>query len=213
MDAYVVTSSSSINDIKDVLQDTGEKWWAVKIIYTRRANSIRGGKKVMETDKTIVICTPNCIEKFKNIDRYTVTEYDWDSFPKPKDEGDTQNLHFSGIPNFYNEKQARAFIFENLNGIVSPENIRLNFPLESRERGNIKGHGKLTFSDSIPFSTRCLCKIILHNTPITVNTGYNRMMICHWYRDNKITGMKPLETSRISKIIQTDEVVRVLSIN
>src|SRR5699024_11983629 len=105
-----------------------------------------------ETRKTIVFCpestVKNLVEKYPNY-RNNVSDYNWTSFPTPVDtQGETWNLHISGVPNDYTVTDAMKYISESLNCILphkneeGKDNYYINFAPRLRETGEIHGFGQ-----------------------------------------------------------------------
>lgn len=202
---YVIHSSKTLSGLKSCLASCGETPKYLGIIYKSFRNQnfrdpnlrIQKNKKE-ETKKTIVFCQEKTIkdlqEKYPEL-KGNVADYNWESFPMPSAEnGETQDLHISGIPNDLTTKDAEDFVVNSLACILNRqegdgENKTTNFTVEftpsSRETDLIKGFGKVHFMKHVPLDTIKLCKLILHNTPLQSKTDkeYKRMVTCMWHKD------------------------------
>lgn len=198
-DVYVIHSSKPLDDLKALLDTCGGYTYA-GIIYKslRQSNPGRGTTtKKEETRKTIVFCPKTTIQKLEmTYPQYQgrVADYNWSSFPVPNhDQGETWDLHVSGVPKDYTVKDAENFVSKALDCIL-PErsasgvkNYVIEFATRLRETGEIYGFGHIIFDSSVDQKTIKLCKLILHNTPVSFKTTVpggveKRMVTCVWHR-------------------------------
>lgn len=221
-DVFVIHSKKSINEIKGMFDSLGgETLSYIRIIYKTFKRETPGKilkKEKDETKKTIVFCSESCIKKFK--EKYpeyekAIAPYKWETFPMPcKEGGETHDLHISGIPNDYTGSDADNFIKTSLAPILDKEgNYITEFNTMSRETGEIKGYGKITFLPHVPFDIIKLCKLILHNTKIPFkNDPKNRRMVsCVWHK-TKVEPTVNVLPER-SKIIRARPVVLGSNLN
>lgn len=207
-DVYVIHSSKPLDDLKTLLDACGGYTYA-GIIYKslRRSNPGRGQTtEKEETRKTIVFCPKSTIQKLEMTHpqyRGRVADYNWGSFPVPnRDQGETWDLHVSGIPKDYTVKDAETFVSKSLSCIL-PErsstgvkNYVVEFATRLRETGEIYGFGHIIFDSSVDQRTIKLCKLILHNTPVPFKTRVpggveKRMVTCVWHRPVRLNSQAP----------------------
>lgn len=198
-DVYVIHSNKPLDDLKSLLDSCGGYTYA-GIIYKslRRANLGRGTvTEKEETRKTIVFCPQSTIQRLEMTHpqyKGRVSDYNWETFPTPNTEqGETWDLHVSGVPKDYTVKDAESFVTKAL-GCLLPErspdghrNYVVEFATRLRETGEIYGFGHIIFDNSLDRQTIKLCKLILHNTPISFKTrlpgsAERRMVTCVWHR-------------------------------
>ena len=198
-DVYVIHSNKPLDDLKALLDSCGGYTYA-GIIYKslRRINPGHGTvTEKEETRKTIVFCPTSTIQRLEMAyPQYKgrVADYNWESFPVPHTEqGETWDLHVSGVPKDYTVKDAESFVSKALSCIL-PErssagvkNYLVEFATRLRETGEIYGFGHIIFDSSVDRKTVKLCKLILHNTPIPFKTrvpgsAEKRMVTCVWHR-------------------------------
>lgn len=207
-DVYVIHSKKSINELKEMFNSLGGEGISyIRIIYKSfKKESPKGIKKEKdETKKTIVFCSKECIKKFKEkFPEYekAVAPYKWETFPMPcKEAGETHDLHISGIPNDFTGADADNFIKQALSPVLSKEgNYNTDFVTMSRETGEIRGYGKITFLPHVPFEKIKLCKLILHNTKVSFKTEKRRRMIsCVWHKIKVEPSFMDMERPRLIK--------------
>ena len=189
---YVVTAPLTINDFFHLLVDTKEEWDIAKVIYSecdrQRCNShpgdsvLRGANSYMySTNQTIIICTPECIDKFRDATDLVINDFNWADFPMPNDD-ETHDLHISGIPVDTSLTEAHTFIFERINKLINPEMYNITFPLKTREgNGSVHGYGTMEFNPQVSDYIRRLCKIAINNSRFSTNEGICRMVSCKWH--------------------------------
>lgn len=190
LSVYVIHSAKPLAELRAMFEACGEKPF-LKIIY----KSLKGqGRRKEETKKTIVFTSDKAIQeletKYPELKEYVVP-YDWKTFPLPHlDEGETWDLHISGIPNDYTVAEAEAFVVRTLSYVCPPKsegktNYVVEFAPWSRETGQIRGYGKVKFMGHLDHLTIQLCKLVLHNTPLSFKNNPNerRMVTCIWHRD------------------------------
>lgn len=192
---YVIHSHKSIKEIACLFEECGEVKY-IGIIYKTHRNHGKTEKK--ETQMTIIICPETTMALFKQ--KYPemldhVSDYNWETFPMPKEEtGETWDLHISGIPDDFTEAEAKNFVIGSLDCILKEvevvngamkRNYTVDFPLRSRGTGFIKGFGKIVFAAHVDQMVIKMCKVILHNTPLSKKNGTEAIMVsCVWHRLN-----------------------------
>ena len=198
-DVYVIHSAKPLDELKGLLEECGGYIYA-GIIYKslRRQNPDRGPvTEKEETRKTIVFCPKSTIQQLELAHpqyKGRVADYNWESFPVPNiDQGETWDLHISGVPNDYTVKEAESLVVKSLSPILSERsqtgvrNYVVEFSPRLRETGEIYGFGHIIFDNSVDRKTVKLCKLILHNTPVAFKNRApgmpdKRMVTCVWHR-------------------------------
>jgi hypothetical protein len=216
---YVIHSAKPLSELQDALKECGGYTY-VGIIYKslHRKNERGHATEKEETKKTIVFCPEQSVKQLEaNYSSYKgkVAVYDWQSFPMPSEQqSESWDLHISGVPNDYTVKDAESLIINSLSCILPMKNdTQTNFVVEFvprlRETGEIYGYGHITFADHVDHNLIKLCKLVLHNTPISFksNPKEKRMITCVWHRVNnvkKIENSKTFSRSRPAPIRQVD---------
>lgn len=210
---YVIHSNKSIKDISYSLENCGPVQYIGIIYKTHRTN---GKTEKKETQMTIIICPNETMDKFKENHPELlehISDYNWSTFPMPKEEdGETWDLHVSGIPDDFTELDAKSFIKDSLACILNEvdvidganlRNYELEFPLRSRGTGFIRGFGKINFGSHVDKTIIKMCKVILHNTPLSRKTGQEHIMVsCVWHRlSNKLTSLEKPKQIKTNKMV------------
>ncbi len=216
-DVHVIHSAKPLDELKGLLEECGGYVYA-GIIYKslRRPNPGRGTvTEKEETRKTIVFCPTATVKQLEiSYPQYKgrIADYNWGSFPVPNfEQGETWDLHISGVPNDYTAKDAESFVVKSLNCIL-PErsetgtrNFVVEFATRLRETGEIYGFGHIVFDGSLDRRVVKLCKLILHNTPLSCKTRVQnspdkRMVTCVWHR--------PPQPEEMQKAVEGEAPVR-----
>src|SRR5665648_143744 len=199
---YVIHSAKPLANLKQHLEQCGG-YTCARIIYKSNRNATAGTDKE-ETKKTIVFCPRQTIVQLEMAyPQYQshVSDYNWESFPVPNDENaETWDLHVSGVPNDFTVSDAEKQVIDTLKCIISPlnddktRNYTVEFPPRLRETGEICGYGAISFEKHVHHDTVKLCKLLLHNTPLSFkrNRTERRMMTCVWHKLPKATSEQPV---------------------
>ena len=191
-EVYVVHSNRPIDYLNRIMEECGGAKY-LKIIYKTSYEGPRGKNKA-ETNKTIVFCPKSTVDQMqKKYEEFqgNISDYKWETFPLPKEkDGETWNLHVSGVPNDFTSRQACETIEKLFSCVITPtnpdgsKNYTINFPIRSRESGEIVGYGAVNFMPSVDREIIKLCKLILHNTPMSFrNHAKDRRIVnCVWHR-------------------------------
>ncbi|MEM3857874.1 MAG: hypothetical protein QW478_00565 [Candidatus Micrarchaeaceae archaeon] len=196
-DVYVIHSNKTIADIKESIRQCGEEPIYVGIIY--KTFDLKGSKQ--ETKKTIIFCSKETKEKLEKIPEYegNIEDYDWKSFPIPRvDMNETYDLHISGIPNDYTVKDAENYVESALSCLLPKDgNYQTEFPLRSRQSGEIHGYGHIKFNNNVDIETIKHCKLILHNKLVAFKNYPDKKIIttCVWHRVPQ-TGIKNINKDK-----------------
>lgn len=197
-DVYVIHSNKPLDELKHMLETCGGYVYA-GIIYKSLHRNTPGQGPITEkeeTRKTIVFCPESTVKQLEETyQQYAgrVADYNWGSFPMPNlDQGETWDLHISGVPKDYTVKDAEALVCEHLSCILpeknedGSKNFVVEFTPRLRETGEIYGFGHIIFDKAVDRTTVKMCKIVLHNTPISYKNsasgGGKRMITCVWHR-------------------------------
>jgi len=193
---YVIHSAKPLPELKQLLRECGGFTYAGIIYRSTRKRSQQGMiTEKEETRKTIVFCPSQTIQQLEiahPVYKGKIADYNWESFPTPTEsQHETWNLHISGLPNDYTVSDAENFITNSLNCILPQKNAvgkttyTMDFAPRLRETGEIYGFGQLVFDESLDRERVKLCKLILHNTPVSFKTRSGtekRMVTCVWHR-------------------------------
>lgn len=191
-EVYVVHSNRPIDYLNRIMEECGGAKY-LKIIYKTSYEGPRGKNKA-ETNKTIVFCPKSIVDQMqKKYEEFqgNISDYKWETFPLPKEkDGETWNLHVSGVPNDFTSRQACETIEKLFSCVITPtnpdgsKNYTINFPIRSRESGEIVGYGAVNFMPSVDREIIKLCKLILHNTPMSFRSHSKdrRIVNCVWHR-------------------------------
>jgi hypothetical protein len=196
---YVIHSAKPLSELKKLLEECGGYSYAGIIYKSLQRRSKEHGKlitKKEETKKTIVFCTEQTIQKLVAtypIYKGMVADYNWESFPIPSDQqGETWDLHISNVPNDYTVQEAEMFVIETLKCVLpvvdgDKTNFIVEFVPRLRETGEIYGFGHIRFSPHVDHQLIKLCKLVLHNTPVSSKTDpkQKRMVTCVWHRTTR----------------------------
>lgn len=200
---YVIHSAKPLSELKRLLEECGGYNY-VGIIYKSLQRKNKENKpfiKKEETKKTIVFCTEQTIRKLETtypIYKGVIADYNWDSFPLPSEQqGETWDLHISNVPNDYTVREAETFVIETLKCVLpAVDGDKTNFIVEFiprlRETGEIYGFGHIRFSPHVDRQLIKLCKLVLHNTPVSSKTNpkQKRIVTCVWYRATQVFSEK-----------------------
>mgnify|MGYP002622139205 CR=1 FL=1 len=204
---YVIHSAKPLSNLQEHLEKCGG-YTCARIIYKSNRHVNSGGDKE-ETKKTIVFCSRHTINQLQMAyPQYQnhVNDYNWDSFPVPNEEnGETWNLHVSGLPNDFTVADAEKQVVNSLKCLISPKNsdgtvnYTVEFPPRLRETGEISGYGSICFEKHVDRITIKLCKLLLHNTPLSFkkDSTHRRMMTCVWHKTPKL--IQDVQPRRILK--------------
>lgn len=200
---YVIHSAKPLADLKKALEECGGYTYAGIIYKSLHRGHDRGHvTEKEETKKTIVFCPEASITRLEaEYPTYKgkVANYDWQSFPMPSEQhSESWNLHISGVPNDYTVRDAETFVIDSLSCILSIKdesntNFTVEFVPRLRETGEIHGYGHVNFSEHVDREIIKLCKLVLHNTPLSFksNSKDKRMVACVWHRVNTNTHEMP----------------------
>jgi hypothetical protein len=192
---YVIHSTKPLSDLKEALQECGGYTYAGIIYKSLHRNKDSGHTaEKEETKKTIIFCPEQSVEKLESnylVYQGKVAKYDWSSFPMPNEQyHENWDLHLSGMPNDYTVRDAEDFVINSLSCILPMENnFVVEFAPRLRETSEIHGYGHIKFSKHVDHDVIKLCKLVLHNKPISYksNPKEKRMIICVWHRVNSTT--------------------------
>lgn len=187
---YVIHSAKPLSDLKKALEECGGFIYAGIIYKSLHRKRDRGHiTEKEETKKTIVLCPENSVKQLESTHPHykgKVADYDWKSFPMPSDQhGESWDLHISGVPNDYTVKDAETFVVNALSCILPmKDNFVVEFVPRLRETGEIYGYGHVNFAEHVNHDLIKLCKLVLHNTPVSFksNPKEKRMVTCVWHR-------------------------------
>lgn len=204
---YVIHSGKPVADLRKLLEPYGKIPYMGIIYKSFDVDGRRTGKT--ETNKTIVFCDEITMKRFvADFPSYErrVADYNWDTFPMPNEgRGETWALHISGVPNDFTVSDAEGFVIGSLKCILPQQtrldsgeivsNFTVDFAPRSRETGEIYGFGHVYFSDHVDRNVVKMCKLILHNTPLTFKSypEQRRMVTCIWFRPPT-----PVDRERVS---------------
>lgn len=189
---YVVTAALTLNDFFHLLVETGEDWYIAKVIYSEcdhkrysnhlEAAVMRGSQSMMySTNQTIIICTVECMARFRALNDLIVNNFNWGDFPMPNDD-ETNDLHISGIPVDTTLIDAHGFITERITKLIDHDMYTITFPLKTREgEGSVHGYGTMEFKPQVNEYIRRLCKIAINNSRFSTKEGVCRMVSCKWH--------------------------------
>ena len=198
-DVYVIHSAKPLGELKGLLDSCGGYVYA-GIIYKSLRRQTPGRLPVTEkeeTRKTIVFCPQATIQQLElayPAYKGKIADYNWESFPVPNfEQGETLDLHISGVPKDYTVKDAEDFVKKELQCILPERNCDgcrnyvIEFATRLRETGEIYGFGHIIFDSEVDQKTIKLCKLILHNTPVSFKargsgSAEKRMVTCVWHR-------------------------------
>lgn len=196
---YVIHSAKPLSELKKMLEECGG-FTHIGIIYRSHRQGGNRGSQKEETKKTIAICPEKTIRTFeKSFPSYggKIADYNWESFPFPNEQnGETWNLHISGVPNDFSVRDAEAFVVDSLKCVIKEKegdtvNFTTEFAPRLRETGQIHGFGQIDFGKQVDHEVIKLCKLILHNTPLCFkNSSDKRTVTCVWHRSPQ-AGEKP----------------------
>lgn len=196
---YVIHSAKPLTELKQLLKECGGYSYAgiiYKSVTPKDGSGSRGARKE-ETKKTIVFCPEGTVMTLKRQHpeyEANIANYNWETFPLPNLEmGESWDLHVSGVPNDYTVKEAEEMIQNSLSCILSHEgNYKVSFTPRLRETGEINGYGHIIFDKKVSQNHICLCKLVLHNTPIGFkkNPSDKRMVTCVWHRNAGVNERK-----------------------
>jgi len=210
-EVYVVDWRKDLRQLRGYLDRCGG-YYSVSAIFRWSKKD----RRLVETnEKTIVIC-PNHTRvqlelAYPEAFGGRIKEYDWESFPEPNTtEGETTNLHISGVPNDFLEADAVDYVSGQLSCIISSDKYKTEFKLRSRTSGEISGYGQIIFDSSVDPYYRKLCKLMLHNKPLACKNDPNHKMMvrCVWFkpapvevprREPRSRDGKPSESSGFSR--------------
>jgi hypothetical protein len=176
---YVLQSSYPIFQIEGDLAKTHDGAVYVNAVYRRSPT----GKRQATRDKTLLMCTVRTANELLAIDsKYKIEPYNWDSFPNPRrDDGETEDLHVTGVPNTMRLDAATNMINTFLSPLKLPAgSFEIEMSVGSRTTGNVTGFGKIKFTESVSYETRQLCKLILHNREYEDS----KFISCTWHNPN-----------------------------
>lgn len=218
-EVYVFDWRKDLTQLREYLDQCGG-YYNVSAIF-------RWSKKehcyVETNEKTIVICpqrTKIQLESaYPQIFGKQIKDYEWDTFPEPKSvEGETTNLHISGLPNDFLESDAKKYVSEQLSSLVSEGSYKTDFKLRSRTSGEISGYGQIFFEEGTDLYTIKLCKLMLHNKPIRYKNDSKKTLMVRsvWFKPaptiNRVNGdreNKKSETGITHKTIRIRPVSKV----
>lgn len=204
---YVIHSAKPLSELKKILTECGGYIYAGIIYKSLQRKSKDSDKPITEkeeTKKTIVFCSEQTVRQLELSHpsyKGMIADYNWESFPMPSEQqGETWNLHISGVPNDYTVREAETFIIDTLKCVLPVyENDKSNYVVEFtprlRETGEIYGFGQVRFNAHIDHQLIKLCKLVLHNTPVNCKSDpkQKRMVTCVWHRatqDNMVKSFK-----------------------
>lgn len=215
---FVIHSGKPVADLLALLQSCGPVTY-MGIIYKSFDHAGRRTGKT-ETNKTIVLCEERTIrELVARQPQYEkrVADYNWESFPLPNEEkGETWALHISGVPNDFTVSDAENFVIRALKCILPQQqrgedgtmvnNFTVEFAPRSRETGEIFGFGRVHFGDHVDREIVKMCKLILHNTPLTFKaySEQRRMVTCVWFRPPQPGEREQREQRRAARVTEQE---------
>ncbi len=197
-EVFVIAWKKSLPELRNYLDQCGG-YLSVSAMFRWSSKE----RCLVETDdKTIVICEGPTVRRleaaYPHLFGGRVNSYDWETFPSPNEaEGETHNLHISGIPNDFQEADAVAYVRRELSPILHDDDYDVDFKLRSRTTGEISGHGEITFKEGIDLYTIKLCKLMLHNKPLASKTepGRRMMVRCVWFKPTPVRAPRDAEES------------------
>lgn len=210
---YVIESVEALSSLEEKLKAGGP---IIKANVMCRWD-IDKHELVETKNKNIITCLPEVIERFKEVNpnyNNLVKDYNWATFPVPnQDKNETTNLHVTGIPNDFSQKEAESFVIKQLAPILSSDHFEVIFGLKSRQSGTIHGFGQIRFAPYVPKETIYLSKILLHHQklPSKQDSKAVNTVTAVWHIDSKTEqrtsvpiATRGITTTRISRLPNVD---------
>ena len=166
-----------------------------------------------ETNRTIMLIERSLLEdavakgydKFQRKLDFKISEYEIRDYNKPR-EGFSSNFFIPikkelSTRSFIDQMETKLNILTSFGMFTRNTHPRLNVPLESRESGEHRGRGFVTFREDTDLEVISMARILLNDTRLYIKDEYH-LMGCFWARQQTGKNQGKKKSKRTNRTIK-----------